>query len=265
MSTTPSDPQQPDESRGRDPFAQPQPEQSEQSAQSPRPARPTDQTQGLPPYPAYPNTAPPPPYPQDAPPAGAQAGAQQPYGQQQYGQQYGQPQYGQPQYGQQQQYGQYPPPPPAPGEYGQSPYGTYAGAPPVGTPPYAGWWRRVGAWLLDNAVIAVIFSIIADATKSSVIDTIGGIIAVLWAIYNAYLAGTTGQSYGKRAVGIRLVRLADGAPVGAGLGLVRWLLDVVFVWLCVIPGLLNYLWPLWDRQSQTWCDKIAKSIVVTAL
>jgi uncharacterized RDD family membrane protein YckC len=117
---------------------------------------------------------------------------------------------------------------------------------------------------LDNAVIGVIFGLIADAANSRVLDTVGGIIAVLWALYNAYLAGTTGQSYGKRAVGIRLVRLADGSTIGAGLGLVRLILDVVFVWLCFVPGVLNYLWPLWDRRSQTWCDKIAKSIVVMA-
>lgn len=260
MSTTPSDPQQPDESRSWDPFAPPAPD----SAQS---AQPAGGAQNPPQYSPYSNPTPPPPpqpqFPQDAPPTGAPAGAQQSYGQQQYGQQqYGQQQYERP-YG---QYNQYPPPPPppAPGEYGQSAYGAYPGSSPAGMPAYAGWWRRVGAWLLDNAVVGAIFGIIADAANSSAIETIGGVVAVLWAIYNAYLAGKTGQSYGKRAAGIRLARLADGMPVGVGYGLLRWLLDQVFVWLCVIPGLLNYLWPVWDRQSQTWCDKIAKSVVVVA-
>lgn len=239
MSTTPSDPQQPDESRGRDPFAPPAPAQPAGGAQYP------------PPYQSYPTPEPaasqPPPYypPQDAQPMGA--GAQQQYGQQQYG-----------------QYGQYPSaPPPPPGEYGQSPYGAYAGV-PGGIPPYATWWKRVGASLLDNFAVSFVFGILDRATGSGAIEGIGIVLALGWAIYNAYLAGKTGQSYGKRATGIRLARQADGAPVGVGYGLLRWLLDLVFVWLCVIPGLLNYLWPLWDAQSQTWCDKIAKSVVVNA-
>ena len=135
---------------------------------------------------------------------------------------------------------------------------------PVGMPPFAGWWSRVWAWLLDNFLVGFALGLIVSWSDSTALDAVTGLIAIAWAIYNAYLAGTTGQSYGKRAAGIRLANLADGKPIGAGYALLRLLLDVVFWWLCIVPGLLNYLWPLWDEKHQTWCDKIASSVVVRA-
>src|SRR5215472_13062554 len=147
---------------------------------------------------------------------------QPPYGQPQYGQpQYGQPQYGQPQYGQpqygQQQYGQ-----PQYG-YGQGqPYGAPGVGLPIGMPPFAGWWERVAAFLLDNGIAIVGGSIggsdINNATDI-VFDVIG-LAGLIWAVYNAVLAGRTGQSFGKRTVGIRLARFVDGQPIGGGLGFV---------------------------------------------
>ena len=202
-------------------------------------------------------------------PQGAPTG--QPYGQPGYGQQapgYGQ-QAQQGQQGQQQPYGQpgygYPPPPPAPG-YGNDPYGT--GQPP-GMPPYAGWGQRVGAWLIDNIVAVIGISLTEAAyydwgNGTRAIGWVVLVLGVVWSLYNAYLAGQTGQSTGKRTAGIRLARYADGQPIGAAFGLLRLFLNVVFWVICFIPGVLNYLWPLWDQKSQTWSDKIASSVVVRA-
>jgi uncharacterized RDD family membrane protein YckC len=188
-------------------------------------------------------------------------GQQQGYGQQAYGQQTQQ----QPGYG-------YPPPPP---DYGNAPYpGAYANAPygaaqPPGMPPYAGWGQRVGAWLIDNIVAGIGISM----TEAAYYDWGNGaravawvvlIIGVVWSLYNAYLAGQTGQSTGKRILGIRLARYADGQVVGPAFALLRLFMNVVFWVICFIPGLLNYLWPLWDQKSQTWSDKIASSVVVRA-
>jgi uncharacterized RDD family membrane protein YckC len=65
-------------------------------------------------------------------------------------------------------------------------------------------------------------------------------------------------------MGIRLARFADGQPVGGGLGFLRLFLNWIFWLLCIIPGILNLLAPLWDGKNQTWSDKIAKSVVVKA-
>ena len=221
-------------------------------------------------------------------PGGEQPQQQSPYqqAQQPYGQQEPQPQqpYGQPQqqpYGQQQTYGgeqyagaqqgQYAPygspgpyqaAPPPPG-YGQ-PYGYPEGAMPQGMPPLADWSQRATAFILDNGV-AIAAGWIAGGDINHTIDVVLGLIAfagVVWAIINAVRAGRDGQSYGKRVMGIRLARLADGQPIGAGLGFLRLFLNWILWVACVIPGALNLLWPLWDSKNQTWSDKIAKSVVV---
>ncbi|HTJ71848.1 MAG TPA: RDD family protein [Actinospica sp.] len=192
---------------------------------------------------------------------------QQPYGQQPG--QFGQP--AQPGYGQQPPQDQPPgygyPPPPGYQQYGGAPYGETGM--PSGMPPFATWGQRAGAWLIDN-LPAVIGGWITDAayynwgTGPRVIGWVIAVAGLVWAVYNAYLAGKTGQSTGKRMSGIRLARYADGQPVGAGYGILRLFMNAVFWAICVIPGILNYLWPLWDQKSQTWSDKIASSVVVRA-
>lgn len=186
-----------------------------------------------------------------------------------YGQQ--QPQNQPPPYGQQQPGNGYPPPaPPPPGygpQYGGAPYGA-TGLPP-GMPPFARWGQRAGAWLVDN-LPAVIGGWITDVAYYDwgngprVIGWVISAVGIVWAVYNAYLAGKTGQSTGKRMVGIRLARYTDGQVVGPAYGILRLFMNVVFWAICVIPGILNYLWPLWDQKSQTWSDKIASSVVVQA-
>lgn len=195
--------------------------------------------------------------------------AQQPQDQPAYGQRpYAQPQYGQqPGYGTAPQgggsygdaYQAAPPPPPY-----QQPYGYPGAGLPVGMPPFADWGQRVGAFALDNGP-AIVAGWIAGATRNLTVEVIFGIIGLLglvWAIANALQAGRTGQSYGKRALGIRLARFADGQPVGAALGFLRLFLNWLFWVACLIPGILNFLWPLWDGKRQTWSDKIARSVVV---
>lgn len=206
--------------------------------------------------------------------AGAQQGsAQEPYsGDRQYTgtQGAGQGAYGggpqaQSQYGASGSFsGQYqaaPPPPP----YGQ-PFGYPASDLPPGMPPLADWGQRATAFILDNGV-AIVAGWVAGGARNDSVDIVFGIIGffgVIWSIVQAVRAGRTGQSYGKRVMGIRLARLVDGQPVGGGLAFLRLFLDWLFWVLCIIPGVLNLLWPLWDRKNQTWCDKIAKSVVVKA-
>ncbi len=200
--------------------------------------------------------------PQQSPYTGAQYGDAGQYNSYQYGGAPGQYQAAPPPppayaYGQQ-PYGQQP--------YGQQPYGYPAGALPAGMPPLARWWDRVVAFVLDNG-LAVVCGWVTGATRSDTVDIVFGIIGlvgIVWAVYNAVQAGRTGQSYGKRMAGIRLARLVDGQPVGGGYGFLRLFLNWILWVACVLPGVLNLLWPLWDARNQTWSDKIAKSVVVKA-
>jgi uncharacterized RDD family membrane protein YckC len=201
----------------------------------------------------------PPPLPSSGDPAQDRPGQ---YGGAQYGDaQYGSPQYGDTQYGSAGPYQAAPPPP----QYGQ-PYGYQGqgGGPLPGMPPLADWSQRATAFILDNGV-AVVAGWVSAGNVSKATDVVFGIIGlvgVVWAIINAVRAGREGQSYGKRVMGIRLARLADGQPIGAGLGFLRLFLNWLLWVLCVIPGVLNLLWPLWDGKKQTWSDKLAKSVVV---
>ena len=80
-------------------------------------------------------------------------------------------------------------------------------------------------------------------------------------LYAWLMVGAWGQTLGKMAVGVKVVRSTDAGRVSyiraLGRAVSTWLLGVLFV-----PILLAYLWPLWDRRNQTLYDKMAGTIVV---
>lgn len=178
------------------------------------------------------------------------------------------------------EYGSTPPPPPPPPEYGAPPppppqygtppppqYGTppppYQGQPGYGAMPlrndYASWGQRVGSALIDYiglAIVAAVFFIAHVFVLAYLLD----LAALGWGLYNAYQGGQTGQSYGKRMVGTRLLRESDGGFIGGGAGIGRYFVHI----LDGIPCYLGYLWPLWDSKKQTFADKIMGTIVIKA-
>ena len=184
-------------------------------------------------------------------------GQQQGYGQQQYGQQpYGQQDYGQQQYGQQPAYGQQ--------AYAQQGYG--AG---YGQGQYAGWGSRVGGYIVDALIFAgpgfLLYILAAAALNGSagiaaLLNFLGFIVGVAGFLWICYQEGTTGQSIGKRTVGIRLISEETGQPIGFGMAFVRKLAHI----LDSIPCDIGFLWPLWDDKSQTFADKVCKTVVVQA-
>lgn len=183
-----------------------------------------------------------------------------PYGQQSFGQQPGgQQPFGQPQPGQ------------APPPYGQ-PYGQPApfGQPgaPFGAPRnYANWGQRAGALIIDQApplvlyLIALILTFTGARMIGLILYGVAGLVALGWAVYNRWIQqGNTGQSLGKRVLGIKLIAEQTGQPVGVGTAILRDICHIVDG----LPCYIGYLWPLWDDKSQTFADKIVSSIVVQA-
>jgi uncharacterized RDD family membrane protein YckC len=156
---------------------------------------------------------------------------------------------------------------PPPASYGasQAPYG-YGTAPAVA---YASWIQRVGAYLIDALCVAP-FSILAvvlgrgtdEATGLPTFNALYWVFLVLSLVvsgYNRwYQAGKTGQSWGKKALGIRLVGEQTGQPIGAGLAFGRDIAHFVDAIICYI----GFLFPLWDAKKQTLADKIVKTLVV---
>ncbi len=165
-----------------------------------------------------------------------------------------------------------------------------AGPPPL-TGPYAGWWSRVAAALVDLFVISlpalalavVIFGGVGAAFGSG--DGFGVAALVLGLITYALLlfavaflyapllmrrAGeNNGQTWGKQLLGIRVVR-TNGVPMdftwsalreavvkGLGLGIASSIIPF-------IPYLLDVLWPLWDDENRAIHDFIVDTRVVQA-
>ena len=63
---------------------------------------------------------------------------------------------------------------------------------------------------------------VSDATVALLI--VGAVVSLVFNIYNLVVRqGRTGYSLGKTIVGIKLVKISTGQPMGAGLCFVRWL------------------------------------------
>jgi len=140
---------------------------------------------------------------------------------------------------------QTPPAPPAEAWAAQGPSG-----------PRASFGRRLVAYLIDTillGIVYVVFAAIFDETVGSGLSLLIGIA------YFGYLeGGASGQTLGKKALGIRVIDFSSGGPIGYGRGVVRYLGRIVSGIVC----LLGYLWMLWDKEKQTWHDKFATSVVV---
>jgi uncharacterized RDD family membrane protein YckC len=149
---------------------------------------------------------------------------------------------------------------------------------------YCGWWRRVGATILDGLVLAIPSGIIAALLGATAAGTglgsIGGhyngaywvatVIGLLIGIlYFGFLMGrqgvNNGQTLGSQVTGYRVIR-DDSQPVTFAYAVVRNVVMQKLIGVVPIIGgivlLLNYLWPLWDRENQALHDKIVKSHVV---
>jgi uncharacterized RDD family membrane protein YckC len=183
-------------------------------------------------------------------PQDPQQGQQPGYGYPEQGQQ---PGYGYPQQGQQPGYGY----PQAPGVPPQAAYGYPQ--PGYGVQPaYANWGQRFLGTLVDGLVFAVPYLLIILGRNTPALMVIGFLAIVGVGIWQLIMEGRTGQTLGKKALGIRLVREIDGQPLGVGMAFVRRLAHFLDSLACY----LGWLWPAWDAKRQTFADKVCSSIVI---
>ncbi|MCF3963554.1 RDD family protein [Streptomyces fuscigenes] len=191
--------------------------------------------------------------PYGQPPQGQQPQGQQPgYGIP--GQAQGQPGYGYPQA-----------PPAQPGAYGQPQFGA------PGMPTLAHWGLRFVATIIDGIIIGLPYYVlgIAGLAMASgdngsgagvVLVLIGALGTLALAIWQLAKEGSTGQTIGKKAMKIKLLKEADGSPLGFWFALGRRICHFVDSIACY----LGWLWPLWDSKKQTFADKICSTVVVRA-
>jgi uncharacterized RDD family membrane protein YckC len=122
--------------------------------------------------------------------------------------------------------------------------------------PRASFWRRLGAILIDGLIIGIPIAVLAAIVDNDAVAIVW--IAVVFG-YLAYFEGSpSGQTVGKRALGIRVIDFSAGGPIGFGRAALRTLGRILSQFICY----LGYLWMLWDREKQTWHDKIANTVVV---
>jgi uncharacterized RDD family membrane protein YckC len=155
------------------------------------------------------------------------------------------------------------PPPPAEGpEAGlpaqptpTGPAPGYAGASgPSG--PRANFGQRLLAYLVDLVLLAVVGIIVRAVFGTDFGNFVNFLVGLA---YIVYLEGSpSGQTVGKKVLNIRVVDFDTGGPIGYGRAAIRYLARI----LSAIPCLLGFFWMIWDKERQTWHDKLSNSVVV---
>ncbi|KKQ92103.1 MAG: RDD domain containing protein [Microgenomates group bacterium GW2011_GWC1_39_7b] len=144
----------------------------------------------------------------------------------------------------------------------------------AGTVVYAGFWARLGASVLDgliigvvsfviNLVMGIVTTVAGGGSASSVVAVVSMVVSliffVLELVYFIYFIGAKGQTLGKMALKIKVVRAGTNEAPGY---LKAFLREVVGKFISSFVFLLGFLWMLWDKNKQTWHDKIAGTVVV---
>jgi uncharacterized RDD family membrane protein YckC len=143
--------------------------------------------------------------------------------------------------------------------------------------PRAEFVQRLGAFGIDlailvvayivlNFVVGAILTAIATSSSGGVIAGISVLLGLLLTVliialqflYFYFLERQpSGQTFGDRVLGIRVVDFQTGGPLtngqAAGRSAARYLSSFL---------MLGYLWMLWDPEEQTWHDKLARTTVV---
>ena len=137
--------------------------------------------------------------------------------------------------------------------YQQPAYQPPAGTGPSG--PRASFGRRLVAAIIDGILLGIVGAIFYAISR-----TLGYVVQLLLTIaYLTYLEGSpSGQTVGKKAMGIRVIDFRTGGSIGYGRAFIRWIGRYVSAIAC----LLGYFWMLWDKEKQTWHDKFANDVVV---
>jgi uncharacterized RDD family membrane protein YckC len=216
--------------------------------------------------------------------------AQPPGGQQPgHGQQ---PGYGAQAYGQQPGYGQglsfYPA---APG-YGQSAmaHNGYLEVAGLGVVKVATVGQRFLARLIDSVIAFVVLIIVmaiwffsSDFSSSEDCDVYGncttepasaavagffvacGVVILFGILYEWLFIAFTGQTPGKMAMGVKVVREDNGRAPGLGKSFIRYLIPALGSVFCSLLGLLAYISVFFDQtgRNQTWYDKAAADFVIS--
>jgi len=161
-------------------------------------------------------------------------------------------------------------------------------------PPLAGVGRRAGAYVIDLLALSLVAGVaaavtalavrlparVADAAAATtamgaeaavrdaasaylVVSLVGAAVSVLGWAGLALWDGLAGRTLGNTVLGIRTFSADGGGPVGAGRGLLRWLVLALCGVLPLVGTVLVLVSPTFDASGrrQGWHDKAARSVV----
>lgn len=126
---------------------------------------------------------------------------------------------------------------------------------------YAGFWIRFVALLIDGILLGIVTSPIYYFTNrpegiSPLGQSLGSLIQVVYAVL---MIGYKGATVGKMAMGLQVVRVDGGSPVGLGKAFLR---EVIGKFVSALVILLGFIWVAFDPKKQGWHDKIAGTYVI---
>jgi uncharacterized RDD family membrane protein YckC len=165
---------------------------------------------------------------------------------------------------------------------------------PPGYQPYAAqgpsmnlasWGARLGGYIL-NGLSSMLFALPAmisffagpreyqeceidgetelcklpTSTGWAIFAVLAGVGLIAFFVMYCRAVGKTGQFWGHRGAGVRIVDATTGAPIGAGRAFGRYIAHI----LDAAPCYLGFLWPLWDKKKQTFADKIVGTVSIRA-
>ncbi|MFP8962047.1 RDD family protein [Streptomyces nanhaiensis] len=122
---------------------------------------------------------------------------------------------------------------------------------------------------MDPGYDACVDQNLADAASGitammSALFTMVLLISVLTLVYEWLMVGLRGATFGKAALGLKVVKEADGQVPGVGGGFIRYIVPQVGLLVCGIGQTLVYLSPFFDNSGklQGWHDRAAGTVVI---
>ena len=131
---------------------------------------------------------------------------------------------------------------------GVNPTAPITSAVTIATPTYfrrVGFWKRTFAALLDLLLLSIPMGLAQ------------GFAPLILIAYFVAMWTWKGTSIGKICLGLKIVRI-DGTPIDFAVALVRSLASC----FSFAVFFLGFFWAGWDKEKQSWHDKIAGTIVV---
>ena len=133
-------------------------------------------------------------------------------------------------------------------------------APYAAASPYQGVPIRFVAVLIDAVIIAIIAGIISIPLQTRLL---GAVSLLIFLLYYILLEGAYGQTVGKMAVKIKVVR-EDGTKIDYTDAVVRTVLRIIDAIPFVVPYLLGAILIWTSDKKQRLGDRTAHTVVVKA-